>query len=191
MRAAPLAAAVTLALAACAANPDYYLLPPPQPAARMSSPVASVAVAEINLPAYADALEIAVLATPGSASLDRSALWADTPRRALTRHLVAALEARLAARVAAEPWPGFDQAGLRVEVIADRMIGAPGGAVEFAGQYIIVAPESGRIVAIDRFRVVAATGGEGNAALLAAHGRAVEELADRIAARITGRAPAS
>jgi ABC-type uncharacterized transport system auxiliary subunit len=59
--------------------------------------------------------------------------------------------------------------------------------LEFAGQFIIVAPESGRIVATERFRVTTAAEGDGPAALLAAHARAVEALADRIVARITGR----
>lgn len=187
----PLLAALALALAACAGQPDYFLLPPPEPVARQSSPVGSLAVAEMNLPAYADAMEIAVLTGPGSATAERQALWGDTPRRALTRHLVAALEGRLNARVAAEPWPGYEPPGMRVEVIADRMIGAPGGVVEFAGQYIVVAPESGRVVATERFALSAPVEGTDNAALAAAHARAVESLADRIAARITGRAPTS
>ncbi len=188
---APLLAAAALALAACAGQPDYFLLPAPQPAARVAAPVGSIAVAEISLPAYAEAMEIAVMTGPGSAVADRQALWADTPRRALTRHLVAALDDRLNARVAAEPWPGYDPAGYRIEVIADRMIGTPGAEVEFAGQFIVVSPESGRVVATERFRVVTPVAGEDNAALMSAHARAVEVLADRIVARITGRAPAA
>lgn len=183
----PLLAALAVVLAGCAGQPDYFLLPPPQPVARQSSPVGSIAVAEMSLPAYADAMEIAVLTGPGSAIAERQALWGDTPRRALTRHLVASLEGRLNARVAAEPWPGYDPAGYRVEVIADRLIGAPGGAVEFAGQFIVISPESGQIVATERFRIVTPTEGDDNAALLAAHARAVETLADQIVARITGR----
>ena len=183
----PLMIAAALALGACA-NPDYYLLPPPQPVARLAAPVSSIAVAEISLPAYAEALEIATLAGPGAVTLNKNALWADTPRRALTRHLVAALEARLRARVGTEPWPAFDGPGLRVEVIADRFVGAPGGTVEFAGQYIVVDNDSGRITASDRFAIAVPTGGGGYEALMAAHARAVEQLADMIAARITGRA---
>jgi uncharacterized lipoprotein YmbA len=184
---APLLAVTALALAACAGQPDFFLLPPPQGVAQRASPVGSIAVAEISLPAYADAMEIAVLVGPGMATADRNSLWADTPRRALTRHLVASLDARLNARVIGEPWPGYDQPAMRIEVIADRLIGAPGSGVEFAGQFIIVAPESGSIVAAERFRVTTAIEGEGPAALLAAEARAVEALADRIVARITGR----
>lgn len=188
---APLLAAAALALAACAGQPDFYLLPPPQPVTQRASPVGSIAVAEISLPAYADALEIAVLVAPGTATADRQALWADTPRRALTRHLIASLEARLNARVIGEPWPGYDQPAMRIEVIADRLIGAPGAGLDFAGQFVVVAPESGRVVATERFRVTAPVAGEDNAALMAAHARAVEDLADLIVARITGRARSS
>ncbi len=63
MRASLLAVAA-LALAACAGQPDFFLLPSPQPVAQRASPVGSIAVAEISLPAYADAMEIAVLVDP-------------------------------------------------------------------------------------------------------------------------------
>ena len=59
----------------------------------------------------------------------------------MTRHLAAALDDRLAARVGTEPWPGFDSPGLRVEVTVDRMIGSLDGSLDFAGQYFLVAPD--------------------------------------------------
>jgi uncharacterized protein len=185
-RALPLLVAA-LALGACSADPAYFLLPPPQATTRAGGSAPTLAVADIGLPAYAEANAIAALTGPGELRLDKTALWADAPRRALTRHLVAALETRLGGGVLAEPWPGFDPPALRVEVLTDRLVGAPGGAVEFVGQYVIIAPDSGRIFAADRFAIVAPVEGEGNAALIAAHGRAVEQLADRIAARIVGR----
>ena len=142
-----------LALAGCGGNPDYFLLPPPRPADRAASPVGSIAVADINLPAYASALEIASLTAPGVVGLNKTSLWADTPPRALTRHLAAALDERLRARVGTEPWPGFDDPGLRVEVTVDRLIGAENGGLDFAGQYVLVSPASGRITGFDRFAI--------------------------------------
>ena len=71
------------------------------------------------------------------------------------------------------------------------MIGAAGGGLDFAGQYAIVAPSSGRLVAFDRFALAVPPQGEGYPGLMAAHARAMEPLADRIAASITGRRPAS
>ena len=67
------------------------------------------------------------------------------------------------------------------------MIGAPGGGLDFAGQYSIVAPDSGRITAFQRFSISVPPQGEGYPGLLADHARAIESLADRIAASITGR----
>jgi uncharacterized lipoprotein YmbA len=190
-RALSIPAAVALAglLAACGGTSDYYLLPPPQPAAeRFASPVGTIAVADISLPTYAEALEIAELVGPGTLTLDSAASWADTPRRALTRHLAAALEARLNARVGTDPWPGYDDPGLRIEVAADRFVGAPDTGLVFTGQYFAVVPESGRIVAAERFSIQVPPQGEGFVGLATAHARAMDVLADDIAARIAGRA---
>ena len=52
---------------------------------------------------------------------------------------------------------------------------------------MIVVPDSGRITAFERFAITVPPQGEGYPGLLAAHARAVEALADRIAASITGR----
>jgi uncharacterized protein len=183
----PSLAAIALLLAACG-EPDYYLLPSAPAAARQGSPVRTVVVADLSLPAYAGALEIAELTGPGTLHLAKKSLWADTPQRALTRHLAAALEARLGAEVGTEPWPGFDSPGLRVEVTVDRMIGPAGGGLDFAGQYAVVAPASGRLVALRRFAIAVPPQGDGYPGLMAAHARAMEALADRIAASIGGRA---
>lgn len=188
MRATLLLAA--LALAACGGTPDYFLLPAPQPAQQASSPVSSVVVADMSLPAYASALEIASLTAPGVVTLDKTQLWADTPQRALTRQLSTALGERLRARVGTEPWPSFDNPGLRVEVTVDRFIGAEGGALDFAGQYFLISPSSGQITGGDRFAITVPSQGEGYPGLLAAHAVAIDRLAARIAGSITGR-PAS
>ncbi len=179
--------AAALALAACGANPDYFLLPPPQAATRQASPVGSISVADINLPSYANALEIASLSGPGTVTLDKVSLWADMPTRALTRQLAAALDQRLNARVGSDPWPGFDEPTLRVAVTVDRMIGAQDGGLDFAGQYAVVATRDGRITAFDRFAFTVPSQGDGYPGLLAAHARAMDLLADRIAGTITGR----
>lgn len=184
-----LALAAALALAACAGRPDYFLTPPPAQVDGGRAPAGAVAVADMSLPAYAETVEIAVLTGTGAVQLSKEALWADTPRRAMTRHLVAALQARLATQIATEPWPAYDPPDLRVEVFVDRMIGAPEGPFQFSGQYVIVSPTSGRVVASDRF-AISQTAGAGYQGLIDAHARAVESLADQIAARLAraGRA---
>lgn len=177
--------ALPLLLAACG-SPDLYLTPPAPQSGRIGGAGAGLAVAEMNLPTYAEAIEIAQLGPGGAVTQDKAALWADTPRRALTRHLIAALQARLSGQIASEPWPAYDPPGLRVEVFVDRMIGAPEGPFQFSGQYVIVSPASGRIVSTDRFAITIQAG-PGPQGLIDAHARAVESLADQIAARVTGR----
>ena len=178
--------ALLAALAACGPT-NYYLLPPEAAQGPARATGLSLSVADIDLPAYAGALEIAALDPSGAVRLEEKALWADTPGRALTRHMVAALQNRLGGQVAADPWPAFDPPALQLRVIVDRMIGAPDAPLEFSGQYILVS-SSGRIVASDRFRITVPPRAPGYPGLLADHARAVELLADQIAARIR-RAP--
>lgn len=180
----PVALAAALALGACAGRPDYFLTPPPAAPARDAGSASSISVADISLPAYAETVEIAELTESGAVTLAKDALWADTPRRALTRHLVAALQSRLSAQIAAEPWPAFEQPSLRLEVFVDRMIGAPEGPFQFSGQYVIVSPTSGRVISSDRFAIALAAQTPGYQGLIDVHARAIEALADQIAARI-------
>ncbi|CAN5634437.1 ABC-type transport auxiliary lipoprotein family protein [soil metagenome] len=179
--------AFALVLAACGVEPELYLLPPPVEAPRAAPPASTIAVAEIGLPTYADTVEIAFLAPTGMVAVDRDSLWADTPRRALTRHLVAALDLRLRARVAAEPWHEFESPGLRIEVVVDRMIGGTSEEMplNFAGQYLVVSPNTGRLVTSDRFDITLFPGEGGYQPLIDAHARAIEVLADEIAASIS------
>jgi uncharacterized lipoprotein YmbA len=173
------------ALSACGAS-DYYLLPPEATTAPARSSRTSLVVMDVDLPAYAGALEIAALGQGGAVTLSKDALWADTPQRALTRHLVAALQRRLGGQVAADPWPAYDPPAFQLRVVVDRMIGAPDTALDFAGQYILVS-SSGAMVASDRFQITVPPQGPGYPGLLADHARAVELLADQIATRIAGR----
>jgi uncharacterized lipoprotein YmbA len=185
MRPTLLFALAALTLAACGGRPDYYLVPPPAVAARAGASVGSLAVADISLPAYAETIEIAELTETGAVTLAKDALWADTPRRALTRHLVAALQSRVSAQISTEPWPAFDSPTLRLEVFVDRMIGAPEGPFQFSGQYVIVSSNSGRVVSSDRFAVSLTAVQPGYQGLIDVHARAIEALADQIAATLT------
>jgi uncharacterized protein len=184
---------LALALIGCGSSPDFYLLPPVQPpVARYPGYVSSVVVAEIGLPTYAEAAEIASIRESGVVQLERNASWAEQPRRGLTLHLAEALEARLGGRVAMDPWPGYENdPALRVEVAADRLIGSPEGIVHFSGQYFIIRPKDGSIFGSDRFDIQVPPQGPGFGGLAAGHARAIELLADRIAARIAGKTSAS
>lgn len=182
-------AVLALLLSACGSGPDYYLLPSQtQPGVRGAAPSRSVVVTDISLPAYAEALEIAVLQDTGAVKLERNASWADEPRRGFTRHLAEALALRLGSQVGTDPWPAFaEEPTYRVEVTADRLIGTIGNSVDFAGQYFIVRSSNGTIAASDRFDIRVAVVSDSTADFVSAHGRAIEVLADQIAARIAGR----
>lgn len=189
MRPLPCLLALAVLVAGCGSSPNYYLLPPTEPAAPSAAAARTLAVAEVGLPSYAEAAEIALLGPDGVVSVDDDALWADEPRRAMTRHLIAALQTRLDAEIGGEPWPELERPELRLEVIADRMIAGPDGRLHFTGAYNIVAPESGRFVAADRFALAIPIRGEGYPALLAAHARALDTLADLLVpqlARLSG-----
>ncbi len=86
--------------------------------------------------------------------------------------------------MATEPWPAYESPDLRVEVFVDRMIGAPEGPFQFSGQYVIVSNLSGRVISSDRFAISLPAQGSGYQGLIDAHARAVEALADQIAARL-------
>lgn len=188
MRRAPsrLCAPLLLALLAGCGAPDYYLLPPETAAPATRAARVSLAVGNIDLPAYASALEIAQLGAGGAVTLEDNSLWADSPQRALTRRLVSALQTRLGGLVAADPWPAFDPPALQLRVIVDEMIGAPGAPLDFAGQYFLV-NSSRNVSASGRFRFAVPPEGAGYPGLLAAHARAIDLLADQIAGRISGR----
>lgn len=166
---------------------NYYLLPEAAPAAALRAPVSTVVVADLGLPAYVDAIEMAILQNDGVVALEKQQLWADTPRRAMTRHLANALDQRLSAKVSTDPWPSFDAPGLRVEVTVDRMIGTPDGSLDFAGQYFVTTPATGRIVTSERFAIKVPPQGPGYATLLEAHAKALDLLADQIAVTISRR----
>jgi uncharacterized protein len=181
-------AALALVLSACG-SPDYYLLPAQnQPATRGLAPSRSVVVTDFGLPAYAEAIEIAAIEENGAVKLQRDASWADDPRRALTRHFAEALALRLGSDVGTDPWPAFsEEPSYRVEVAVDRIIGTRGGVVEFSGQYFILRSSDGSISGTDRFQIRVPTQDDSLNALVAAHARAVEILADSVSARIAGR----
>ncbi|MEM8571921.1 MAG: PqiC family protein [Pseudomonadota bacterium] len=177
-------------LVGCGAAPDYYLLPAQSPTAMRSlAPSQSVVVTDFNLPSYAQAVEIPSLQHNGVLALDRDANWADEPRRAVTRHFSEALALRLGSLVATDPWPAYSQEPVyRVEVAVDQFIGTLGGTVSLRGQYFILRAREGTISASDRFQIDVPTSDVSYVAFVAAHSRALEILADRIASRISGRA---
>ena len=183
-----LASPRALALAACGGRPGLLPAAAGRAAARARRRrSARVAVADISLPAYADALEIAVADRPGHRRARQG--------RALGRH--AAPRADPPSRRGARGPPRRPRrhralARLRRPRPAGRGDGRPHGRRP-RRRPRLRRPVRDRLavqrplVASDRFAITIPPQGEGYPGLIAAHARAIEALADRIAASIAGR----
>jgi hypothetical protein len=181
-----LAAALALALAACAApvEPTYYLLDPSlPPVPRADEDADALGLREIQLPLYARRTSVAALGPDGAVVLDDDRRWAEEPPRAMSRVLARALSAETDRPVLNEPWPASASPTVLISVEVDRFIGRPSGTLGLSGQYRIDPRGLGgrREATVDSFAIEEEVG-EGYAALVEAHGRALVTLAGRIAA---------
>ncbi|RVT86617.1 hypothetical protein DXV76_00570 [Rhodobacteraceae bacterium CCMM004] len=180
----PLAALALAALTACGGDgigPVRYEVPPSAPADKVAVSVGSVEVREVSLPLYAALETITVQAPDGALITDDDVLWADDPARAMTERLALTLAARTRARVAAEPWPFADPADARVEVRFTQALPGADGQYRIAGQYFVASAfGEGRDVA-RRFALAAPYVPGSVAAIAAARGRVLDELALLIA----------
>ncbi|WP_417727851.1 PqiC family protein [Roseovarius sp.] len=171
------------ALGACSSVPEQRLTVPRAPVeAKQRIAFASVALREVSLPGYAAGEQIYLSDSNGILSTQPGLLWADDPGRAITLELSRHLAQMTGARVAAEPWPfsGFPEA--QVEVRIEEMVAQDIGVLRLSGQYF-VSSETGRARArlFDLSVPVAADDDAGVAAIAAARGQAVRDLAVEIA----------
>lgn len=182
---ASLAALSLLLFAACSQNPAQVLVTPATPEVRLRPIVSSVEVRDISLPLYAAADAPVVLAEDGTLVQIRNTVWADTPERALTLQLAGDLGTITGARVAAEPWPFAAPPAAQVSVRVERFLGAPGGTFRMTGQYAIAPVDSGLSDRSGRFDIAVPMTGDSAGALASAQGRAISQLAETIARRIS------
>lgn len=175
-----LLAFMAFALAACTVS-DRYVAPTPQ--TTQSQPIAfrAVELREVSLPAYAASDEIAVLDADGRIASGGAVLWADTPDRAVALELTRHLSQITRARVASAPWPFEAFPDARLDVRFETFVARADGQFEAAGQYFVAVPDGGR----ERsgfFRLTVAYDIDGGpAAIAAARGQIVLELAAFIA----------
>lgn len=184
----PLLILCVLALGACTSPPDpRLLLPGAQPMTGGVTVARSVEIREISLPYYAEGEEVAILGENGTVEILDSLLWADLPPRALTLRLAETLARALPqTAVAAEPWPLLSRAELSVNVQVSRILGAPGGVLDFEGQYFIVAEDRGSYERARAFDLSLPVTGVGAGGIASAQARAIEELATLIATDLAG-----
>jgi len=175
---------VTGLLAACGQQASQLLVPQTPTELRLRPAVGSLEVRDISLPAYAAGSD--VLALTGANRLDvvPGVIWADGPERALTQNLAAALGTITGARVSTEPWAFAEPPAASLTVRVTRLAGAPGGTLEFAGQYVLAPVASGLADRAGDFAIRVPVAGDTPEALAAAQGQAVAELAETVARRL-------
>ncbi|MCC6001319.1 MAG: membrane integrity-associated transporter subunit PqiC [Pararhodobacter sp.] len=185
-------AAALLTLAACSAPPATRYLIEAAPSAEQAPVrlrVRTIELRDISLPAYGEGSQILREGSAGVLMPIRGAEWADGSSTAITGELARRLDLRSSATVAAEPWPLADPADLRLEVRLSRVVARADGRFQLAGQFAVSAPEGQIRDFIEQIDIsVPMSDDENDARAVAeAYGRALEDLAEVILARLTRR----
>lgn len=178
-----LAPLLLLALAACGDTAPRYLIPAAAeaPAPRLALRVTSVEIRQVSLPAYASNDQMLREEASGALKPVKSALWADTPNRAITQQLADYIATTSNAEVAAEPWPlstaAQAQIGVRVSELAARL----DGQLHLTGQFAISSYD--RIVRerIVPFAIAVPLSSDAPAEIAKATGTAIDLLGRQIA----------
>ena len=174
-----------LVLAACGGpGPLLIAVPPLSSAERIDVAFASLEVAEVSLPAYAEGDEIFVQGQGGALTQTGGALWADDPSRALTLELSRLLNELTDARVAPDPWPFQEDPEARLDIrVAQFAPDLTRGVFVLRGQYFVASQEEGGPDRAREFEVAGRLPAEvGPAAIAAARSEATVQLARLIAA---------
>jgi uncharacterized lipoprotein YmbA len=174
--------AAALALSACTATPTLrYAVPPTTAADRIAVSVGSIEVRDVSLPLYAELETIAIESPDGQILSDKNLLWADQPIRAVTQGLADALSSLTRAQVAAEPWPLNERPDARIEVRFSQALARADGTYRMAGQYFVASLNGERREIARRFDIAVPYAGGSAAAIAAAQGDAIIQLARTIA----------
>ncbi|MBJ3761160.1 membrane integrity-associated transporter subunit PqiC [Maribius pontilimi] len=168
-------------LAACGADPLRYDLPAIPETGQIPVSFASVEVRDVSLPTYAGQEVIFFQDETGALVSDDALLWADDPERAFTEGLALSLATLTRARVAAEPWPFYDNADARVEVRFSRALPENTGQYRIAGQYFVASTDGTRRETARRFDLSAPYTVASAAGIAAAKAQVINELARLIA----------
>lgn len=176
-----LAVLAVLSATGCADDSARFLIDPPAAAAELRARVASVEMRNVSLPGYASALEIAQQEPGGALRNVPKSVWADDPVRGVTMALARSLDEASTATVAAEPWPLDEPAQAQVDVRVERMLARADGVFAFAGQYAVASRDGVIRERLQRFDITVPMTGADPAAIAAASGKAISELAVLIA----------
>ncbi|MFT6023991.1 MAG: putative lipoprotein YmbA [Ascidiaceihabitans sp.] len=168
-------------LGACSTPAKLYPVTAPTAGDKIRTTLRSVEVREVSLPSYAAAEEIHIQGLDGALSSSADVLWADIPVRAISLELSRNLAELTGARIAAEPWPFDQSAQARLEVRIEELLASADGTFRASGQYFVTSYEGQR----DKsgfFRLSEPFDPEaGPAAIAAARGRIIMQLARIVA----------
>ena len=188
MRLAVCLLACSLMASACSVRSpavDYWTLAALATAPATLDPAApAVAIGPVALPRYLDRPQVLVRLDPARVEPAGQHRWADPLDGAFGRTLAANLGRRLASgRVSAYPVQPPYEIDYRVQVDVQRFDGRPGGAVELAARYVVLAARDRRVLAVEQVEIGIAAG-EDFASFIGAHSAAVDELATHIDASL-------
>ncbi|MEL7536827.1 MAG: ABC-type transport auxiliary lipoprotein family protein [Pseudomonadota bacterium] len=176
----------TCLVAACSSAPEpvLYTLEPSLTGRDSQRDGPRISLAEVELPAYARSNLIASADGPNKIRLDDDHRWASVPSESITSALAQQLEAALDGTVLVQPHPRRFRPTLAIRVNFDRLLRTERGAAELSGRAII-SVDASESIEIVRFAVVGAATGADYAAYMASVQAALEEIASRIADRVT------
>lgn len=180
LRLLPLAFA--LAFAGCGSEPSRFAVPQVTPVDRVPVSYRAIAVAEVDLPTYAELEEIAVAGPGGVVETRTDTLWADAPSRAMTLELARTLTQITGAMVAPEPWPFRDPPNAVVDVRVESILAEAAGTFRLTGQVFVAPDAPGRRGRARLFDIATPYDPEaGLPAIAAARAASVAKLASLIA----------
>lgn len=172
-------------LMACGGPDTQVLLAPSAPDLRVRPLVSSIEVRDISLPRYAASDVLVVQGANGVLEELPNTVWADTPERSMTLALARDLGTITGARVAVEPWPFAQQPAASVTVRVEQLLARQDNVLVFSGQYAIAPVDSGLADRAGRFDLTVPIIGEGAAALSGAQSKALAQLSEIIARRLS------
>ena len=181
MKSAAFALGLAVLLTACGGTAERFTVRAPAAPERIGIAFGSVEVRDVSLPTYAAADEIHVQDATGRLTSSADVLWADAPERAVALELSRNLMQITGRRIASEPWPFQGFADARLELRFSDLVATTDGRFRASGQYF-VAPETGGRDRSGLFDLAVPFDPEGGpAAIAAARGQLILQLAQLIA----------
>lgn len=171
-------------LAACGDNAARYLVEPAPTAAAVPLRLPTLEVRDVVLPAYAEGAQILQQDASGALRPIARSEWADGSSRAVTAALARSLDLQTTAAVAAEPWPLSDAPAGRLDVRIDRIVARADQTFQLSGQYAVASFQGNISEVLQRFDIRVPMAGDSPAAIAAAQGQALDQLAAQIVTRL-------